>query len=201
MMDFFSEYDDTKEMLTNLQKETMFEIIEEFPDVRYYDETKLMQSLKDVFAKYQTSFIFIIDKWDCVLRDKKNDSIAQETYLKFLSALFKNQSYLALVYMTGILPIKKYGGHSAINMFTEIAMTNARELSEFTGFTEKEVKKLCEEYNMLFAETKRWYDGYNLKVTSIYDPRLVVMSMTGHDYNNELEFHVIGSLKFTEKIC
>lgn len=90
MMDFFSEYDDTKEMLTNLQKETMFEIIEEFSDVRYYDETKLMQSLKDVFAKYQTPFIFIIDKWDCVLRDKKNGSIAQETYLKFLSALFKN---------------------------------------------------------------------------------------------------------------
>jgi len=68
MMDFFSEYDDTKEMLTNLQKEIMYEIIEEFPDVRYYDETKLMRSLKDVFAKYQVPFIFIIDEWDCFER-------------------------------------------------------------------------------------------------------------------------------------
>lgn len=151
MMYFFSEYDDTKEMLTNLQKEIMFEIIEEFPDVRYYDETKLMRSLKDVFAKYQTPFIFIIDEWDFVLRDKKNDSIAQETYLKFLSALFKNQSYLALVYMTGILPIKKYGGHSAINAFYEYSMTDAEPISEFTGFTEIEVKKLCEKYKIIFG--------------------------------------------------
>ena len=86
--------------------------------------------------------------------------------------------------MTGILPIKKYGGHSAINMFTEIAMTNPRELAEFTGFTETEVKLLSEEYNMPFDETKRWYDGYNLKGVSIYNPRSVVMSMTRHDYDN-----------------
>ena len=86
--------------------------------------------------------------------------------------------------MTGILPIKKYGEHSAINMFTEIAMTNPRELAEFTGFTESEVKALCNEYGMPFDETKRWYDGYNLKGVSIYNPRSVVMSMTGHDYDN-----------------
>jgi hypothetical protein len=86
--------------------------------------------------------------------------------------------------MTGILPIKKYGKHSAINMFTEIAMTNPRELAEFTGFTEDEVKNLCNEYDMPFDETKRWYDGYNLKGTSIYNPRSVVMSMTGHDYDS-----------------
>ena len=184
MMDFFSEYNDMTEMLTNLQKEIMFEIIEEFPDVRYYDKTKLIRSLKDVFEKYYVPFVFIIDEWDCVLRDKKNDANAQEIYLKFLSALFKNQSYPAIVYMTGILPIKKYGGHSAINMFTEIAMTNTRELAEFTGFTEDEVKALCNEYGMPFDETKRWYDGYNLKGISIYNPRSVVMSMTGRDYDN-----------------
>ncbi|MGN0622069.1 MAG: AAA family ATPase, partial [Porcipelethomonas sp.] len=104
--------------------------------------------------------------------------------LDFLRNLLKNQSYVALAYMTGILPIKKYGEHSAINMFTEISMTNARELAEFTGFTESEVKELCTQYNMSFDETKRWYDGYNLKGISIYNPRSVVMSMTGHDFDN-----------------
>ena len=70
------------------------------------------------------------------------------------------------------------------NMFTEISMTNARELAEFTGFTENEVKSLCDEYKMSFDETKRWYDGSNLKGISIYNPRSVVMSMTWHDYDN-----------------
>ena len=184
MMDFFSEYGDTTEMLTNLQKEIMFEIIEEFPNVRYYDKTKLMRSLKDVFEKYQVPFVFIIDEWDCVLRDKKNDIKAQEIYLKFLSALFKNQSYPALVYMTGILPIKKYGGHSAINAFYEYSMTDAEPISEFTGFTEDEVKNLCQKYNKPFSEMKRWYDGYNLNGISIYNPKSVVESILRGQFNN-----------------
>lgn len=66
-------------------------------------------------------------------------------------------------------------------MFTEIAMTNTRELSEFTGFTESEVKLLCD---IVCPLMKRWYDGYNLKRVSIYSLRSVVMSMTGHDYDN-----------------
>lgn len=64
--------------------------------------------------------------------------------------------------MTGILSIKKYGKHSAINMVTEIAMTNPREPAEFIGFTESDVKSLCNKYEMFFDETKRWYDGCNL---------------------------------------
>lgn len=86
--------------------------------------------------------------------------------------------------MTGILPIKKYGKHSSPYMFTEISMSNARKFADFTGFTENEVKSLCGEYKLPFDETKRWYDGYNLKGISIYNPRSVVMSMTGHDYDN-----------------
>ena len=43
--------------------------------------------------------------------------------------------------MTGILPIKKYGSHSALNMFTEYSMTEPGELAAYFGFTENEVKK------------------------------------------------------------
>jgi hypothetical protein len=63
-------------------------------------------------------------------------------------------------------------------------MTNTREYAEFTGFTEAEVLELCEKYDMPFEETKRWYDGYDLKGVSIYNPRSVVMSMTGHDFDS-----------------
>ena len=54
--------------------------------------------------------------------------------------MFKGRAYVSLVYMTGILPIKKYGIHSALNMFIEISMTDIREYAEYTGFTEEEVK-------------------------------------------------------------
>ncbi|MCI6561019.1 MAG: ATP-binding protein [Ruminococcus sp.] len=184
MVEYMTDNDSIEEMISELNKAILFEIVNEFPDVNYYDKTKLIRSLKDVFAAKRISFVFIIDEWDCIFRKHKEDIDAQTIYLDFLRNLLKNQSYVALAYMTGILPIKKYGEHSAINMFTEISMTNAREFAEFTGFTESEVKELCTQYDMSFDETKRWYDGYNLKGISIYNPRSVVMSMTGHDFDN-----------------
>lgn len=184
MVDFLSEASNIEEMIAEIQKAILFELTNEFSDVRFYDDKKLARSLKDIFAKHSVPFIFVIDEWDCIFREHKNDTDSQTKYLDFLRNLLKNQSYIALAYMTGILPIKKYGKHSAINMFTEISMTNARELAEFTGFTESEVKELCTQYDMPFDETKRWYDGYNLKGISIYNPRSVVMSMTGHDFDN-----------------
>ena len=184
MVDFLSEANNIEEMIAEIQKAILFELTNEFSDVRFYDDKKLARSLKDIFAKHSVPFIFVIDEWDCIFREHKNDTESQTKYLDFLRNLLKNQSYIALAYMTGILPIKKYGKHSAINMFTEISMTNARELAEFTGFTESEVKELCTQYDMPFDETKRWYDGYNLKGISIYNPRSVVMSMTGHDFDN-----------------
>lgn len=71
------------------------------------------------------------------------DAQAQKKYLNFLRDLLKNQPYCVLAYMTGILPINKYGEHSALNMFDEYSMTNQRELAEFTGFTEAEVQELA----------------------------------------------------------
>lgn len=95
----------------------------------------------------------------------------------------KDQSYVAIAYMTGILLIKKYDKHSALNMFTKIAMTNTREYAEFTGFTEADVRKLGEMYNMTFDEIRRWYDGYILKGVLVYNPLSVVMSMTWQDFD------------------
>lgn len=76
--------------------------------------------------------------------------------------LLKDQLYVALAYMTGILPVKKYGQHSALNMFREYSMTNQRNFEEYTGFTE-EVKALCGHFGMNFSETGSWYDGYRFK--------------------------------------
>ena len=115
---------------------------------------------------------------------KREDTEAQKLYLNFLRDLLKNQPYCILAYMTGILPIKKYGEHSALNMFDEYSMTNQRELAEFTGFTEQEVQELCPQYDMSYDKMKQWYDGYDLKGIQIYNPRSVVMSLSGHDFDS-----------------
>ena len=99
---------------------------------------------------------------------------------------------MALAYITGILPIKKYGSHSALNMFTEYSMTNPREMAEYFGFTEEEVKVLCKKFKRNFEETRAWYDGYELVAIagedkicySIYSPKSVVDAMLSGVFDN-----------------
>lgn len=60
-----------------------------------------------------------------------------ETIFGFLRLWLKDKEYVALAYMTGILPIKKYGSHSALNMFIEYSMTDPGSLAEFLDLQKK----------------------------------------------------------------
>lgn len=184
MVNFMNKGNSISEALDYLSRRILHELKKEYGDVDCFDWNDLISVLEEIFQEKQVPFIFIIDEWDCVFRVHKNDSDSQTKYLDFLRSLLKDQSYVALAYMTGILPIKKYGEHSAINAFYEYSMVDAEPISEFTGFTESEVKELCEKYNKSFSEMKRWYDGYNLNRISIYNPKSVVESIIRGQFNN-----------------
>lgn len=183
MQQFLGRTKTIDEMLELLARKVTRELKREFSDVTYYEED-LVSVIEEIYSQTHSFFIFIIDEWDCIFRVKGNDTDAQKIYLNFLRDLLKNQPYCVLAYMTGILPIKKYGEHSALNMFDEYSMTNQRELAEFTGFTEQEVQELCPAYDMPYEKMKQWYDGYDLKGIQIYNPRSVVMSLLGHDFDS-----------------
>lgn len=184
MHNFLTPAKDMDDMLDLLEKKICRDIAREYQDLDFYDINDLISSLEDIYAETKIPFVFIIDEWDCIFRVHQEDEEAQRKYLDYLRNLLKDQPYVALAYMTGILPVKKYGQHSALNMFTEVSMTNPREMAKETGFTEEEVMELCERYDMSYEEEKHWYNGYNLRGISIYNPRSVVMSMTGRDYDN-----------------
>ena len=137
-----------------------------------------------IYNETNESFIFIIDEWDYIFNNNLFSEKDRENFLQFLKDLLKDKPYVELAYMTGVLPIAKYSSGSALNMFDEYSMTNQRELAEFTGFTEQEVQELCPAYDMPYEKMKQWYDGYDLKGIQIYNPRSVVMSLLGHDFDS-----------------
>ena len=149
-----------EDMLNILQMRLIKDLKSAYPEVVSSD--RLMFAMQDVFAETKCQFVILIDEWDCLFREYKQDKEAQKKYLDFLRMWLKDKEYVALAYMTGILPIKKYGSHSALNMFSEYSMLNPREMAEFFGFTEKEVQELCSKYDRSFEETKAWYNGYEL---------------------------------------
>ena len=125
-------------------------------------------------------FVVIIDEWDVLIRDEAQNHKVQEEYIDFLRGMFKGSEpskYIALAYLTGILPIKKMKTQSALNNFDEFTMLDAGALASYIGFTELEVEKLCDKYHKDFAEVKRWYDGYVLENQQVYNPKAVVSVM------------------------
>lgn len=166
------------ELIERFNKLLIRDLKKEYPDVDYFDDTDVIECMQDVYSQKKQAFIVILDEWDCIFREYKEDKEAQEKYLDFLRDLLKDKAYIHLAYMTGILPIKKYGTHSALNMFDEFSMINPGPLARYVGFTEDEVRMLCEQYHMDMTEMKNWYDGYLFEnEISIYSPRSVVSCM------------------------
>lgn len=184
MIDFLSRAESMDGLIDYMQRRLLWDIKKEYSDIDCFDWNDLVDVLETIYSEKKQSFVIIIDEWDCIFRKYPDNVEEQKKYLDFLRFFIKGKSYVALAYMTGILPIKKYGEHSALNMFDEYSMTNQRELAEFTGFTEDEVKELCFQYDMPYEKMKQWYDGYELKGVQIYNPRSVVMSLLGHDFDS-----------------
>ena len=190
MQEFLSMSETMEEMLEMLKNYLVADLEETYPKVRFRDGKNLIQVMKDVFSYTKCPFVILIDEWDCLFREYKQNKEAQRKYLDFLRAWLKDKDYVAMAYMTGILPIKKYGSHSALNMFTEYSMTDPGELAEYFGFTESEVFGLCDKYEMSFEKAKIWYDGYQLvehkkekeECHSMYSPKSVVEAMLRHKF-------------------
>lgn len=185
MQDFLSEAENIEDLKKSVEKGVLWDLLEAYPDVRYFNSQNLVRTLLDIYNSTKIPFVIIIDEWDCIFRENKADKEGQKLYLDFLRNLLKDKKYVALAYMTGILPIKKYGTHSALNMFDEFSMTNPKQLAEFVGFTETEVMELCSRYDMDFEETKRWYDGYCFEnLNHVYSPRSVVSAMLSRSFDS-----------------
>ncbi len=184
MQQFLIEAPDGK-VTAYLEQEVTEELRAEYAEILGGRSMGLAAALRKIYVETDRQFVFLIDEWDCVMRERQDSEAMQKQYLDFVRNLLKDQPFVALVYMTGILPVKKYGEHSALNMFTEYAMTDQDVFEEYTGFTEEEVRELCRQYDMDFEETGSWYDEYTfIRYQHIYNPKSVVESMRRRRFSN-----------------
>ena len=159
----------------------------------FSNDLELVTSLNDGLLKFvrstNTKIVFIIDEWDSLIREAKNDLDTQEIYLNLLRGWFKNNNFtpeaVAAAYIIGILPIKKDGSQSAISDFREYSVLDPLDYAEYVGFTEEEVKEQCEKHNRNFDSMKQWYDGYTVgDCCSIYNPYSVMQAVATGKYKS-----------------
>ena len=191
MTKFFKNKRTVDDGLKNLQRLVVRDIKKEYPDIDYFNEEDLVQTLDDVYSVNERQVVIVIDEWDAVFRIFQNDKEGQKEYLDFLRDLLKDNDSIALAYITGILPIKKYGERSALNMFTEYSMIFPRQLARFAGFTKEEVKNECSKYGRDFSEVSKWYDGY--EVSDIIPPNMDDTESDNKNNNAEAKKYSIYS--------
>ena len=180
-LDISSVWDFHKEdLIESIHDRVCEDFQKEYADTLNYGKD-LYLLIQEIYAGTGIPFVIIIDEWDCVIKELVHQ------YLQFLHSLFKSEeskAFLALAYITGILPIKKIKDESALNNFREFTMLKSKPITEFYGFTEEEVKGLCERYDMDFETTKAWYNGYLIDGIHMYNPNSVVQSMENQDYDS-----------------
>lgn len=179
---------DIKDTVRNLQQEIIKELKMYYSEYIAADVTTLPMVLSKINQATGEKFIIIIDEWDALFREAKNDSELQTAYIDLLRGLFRSSltdRMIEAAYMTGILPIKKYGTQSAMSDFYEYTMIQPEPLEKYVGFTEQEVRTLCTAASLDFDEVQNWYDGYILgENLHIYSPKSVLDAVRRRQLNN-----------------
>ena len=183
MTEFADNKDNGIRYLENLNTDVVSELKDTYP--KYFKKDK-DYSLPEAIRCLGKRFIFIIDEWDFVFREYPNNSNLHENFINLLRALFKGvgENFVELVYMTGILPIARYNTQSALNNFNEYTILKSSNYSQYYGFTENEVKTLCEKYQLDFETAKFWYNGYKVGEYEIYNPNSIKKLITRREFQS-----------------
>ena len=183
-----------KQYIDRIEETLIRDLKKEYPDMPIDDQNAVWDTLLEIYdEKQDINIVFVFDEWDFIFHQKFVTEDDKLSYLQFLRNLLKDRPYIALVYMTGILPIAKYSSGSELNMFAEFTMTTEQRFSEYFGFTDEEVDGLYLRYIENCASTKmvtrddlrEWYDGYHTrKGERLYNPRSIVLSLSNNNTGN-----------------
>lgn len=182
-----------QQYIDRIEARLISDLIRDYPDAQIGKDDALWDAFNNIVEFVEEEkFIFILDEWDFIFHQDFATDEDKESYTKFLSILLKDQPYVELAYMTGILPIAKYSSGSELNMFYEYTMASEEKFSDLFGFTESETDELYEKYLSNCNEPRvtreglrLWYDGYHTRSKErIYNPRSVVASLLNNNLGN-----------------
>jgi hypothetical protein len=180
LSEFVSRFHDT-DIVEQINSALRNDIAAAYPQVELRETDDLMDLLIRIYLETGEQFIFIIDEWDAICREFKSGTQAMDSYVNWLRRMFKGVNgarVFAGVYMTGILPIKKYKTESALNNFIEYSMVEPRRMGQYFGFTKDEVRALAARHGMDFDELEKWYDGYQIgDEQSMFNPNSVMQAV------------------------
>jgi len=147
-------------MIKTITSSIKCELQEAYPEYSLAECSYLSHCLEDVYQKTGIPFVIVIDDYDYMIRKNEISVDNASLYLNWLTSLIKDQNYVALSYVTGILPIDNLRVSCGLNMFDEYTMASGKEMAPYFGLTEDFVKTLCLKLHADYKKLKEWYGGY-----------------------------------------
>ena len=173
LSDFFSEYEYLLNELTGINFENLKKII--YKEASIDDLTTALKFLtKILYEKYNKKIVVLVDEYDSPLVSAYINGYyekAKNFFKTFYSLVLKDNNYLQMGVLTGIIRVIKAGIFSDLNNLRTYTILSD-DYTDSYGLTEEEVEKSLKDYGIEaeISKVKDWYDGYKFGDSEVYNP-------------------------------
>ena len=173
LSDLFSEYEYLINDLLGSDSNKLKKIINEDANLSNLGRS-LKLLTKILYEKYNKKVVVLIDEYDSPLVSAYINGYyekAKDFFKTFYSTVLKDNSYLQMGVLTGIIRVIKAGIFSDLNNLRTYTILSDVYTDSY-GLTEEEVEKSLKDYGIEqeISNVKDWYDGYKFGDSEVYNP-------------------------------
>jgi len=175
--DLYDEFEFVKENLSARKKEKYDSILFNRATEATW-KLSLLDLTKYLYEYYGKKVVVLIDEYDQPIIDSYVKGYYQEAisfFKTFYGVVLKDNNYLEMGIMTGILRVAKENIFSGLNNLRVHTILDNR-FTEYFGITESEVEKVLKDFNLEFElqDVQKWYNGYLFGDIKVYNPWSII---------------------------
>ena len=175
--DLYDEFEFVKENLSARKKEKYDSILFNRATEATW-KLSLLDLTKYLYEYYGQKVVVLIDEYDQPIIDSYVKGYYQEAisfFKTFYGVVLKDNNYLEMGIMTGILRVAKENIFSGLNNLRVHTILDNR-FTEYFGITESEVEKALKDFNLEFElqDVQKWYNGYLFGDIKVYNPWSII---------------------------
>ena len=175
--DLYDEFEFVKENLSARKKEKYDSILFNRATEATW-KLSLLDLTKYLYEYYGRKVVVLIDEYDQPIIDSYVKGYYQEAisfFKTFYGVVLKDNNYLEMGIMTGILRVAKENIFSGLNNLRVHTILDNR-FTEYFGITESEVEQALKDFDLEFElkDVQRWYNGYLFGDIKVYNPWSII---------------------------
>ena len=173
----FLEYEDLYYELGEFDKPLFKKIATKEVDIENLKEA-LKVLVRILYKKYNKKVVVLIDEYDSPLVSAYVNGYYEKVknfFKTFYSTVLKDNTYLQMGILTGIIRVIKAGIFSDLNNLRTYTILSD-DYTDIYGLTEEEVEKSLKDYGIEaeISKVKDWYDGYKFGDSEVYNPWSII---------------------------